>query len=64
MKTMLESMDKRKALNKSSMIERGLKERMYRLKACKKTLRNAMKKKIITKTKKTKKRERGEIANT
>jgi len=45
MKTMLESIDKGKAENKSPTIKRGLKERMHRLKACDKTLRKTRKKK-------------------
>jgi len=53
MKTMLESIDKGKAKNKSPTTKRGLKERMHRLKACDKTLRKTMKK---TKEKKTKKK--------
>jgi hypothetical protein len=55
MKTMLESIDKGKAENKSPTIKRGLKERMHRLKACDKTLRKTRKKKQI---------KRAEIANT
>ena len=44
MKTLIESMDKRKAKKKSPTIKRGLKERNHRLGACEKTLRKTIKK--------------------
>jgi hypothetical protein len=44
MKTMLESMDKGKAKNKSPIIEKRLKGKRHGLGACKKTLRKAMRK--------------------
>jgi hypothetical protein len=43
LKTLIESMDKRRAYNKSPTIEKGLEEeRNHRLGACKKTLKKAM----------------------